>query len=103
MEVIVRTITLTLFTAGLVILYYGMMASGNPASYIHLASLVITMGGGLVSAMMSVSPKTIPCAFQAMKKLIVLPDQSPTKTVRELIKLSQKARREGLLSLESKA
>jgi chemotaxis protein MotA len=100
-EVIVRAITLTLVTAGLAILYYGMAAGGNPASYIHLASLVITMGGGLVSAMMSVSPKTIPGALQAMKKLLSPPGPPPTVTVRELIELSQKARREGLLALES--
>lgn len=96
-----RAITLTLITAGLAILYYGMAAGGNPASYIHLASLVITMGGGLVSAMLSVTPKTIPSALQAMKKLLMPPERPPTETVRGLIELSQKARREGLLALES--
>ena len=96
-----RAITLTLITAGLAILYYGMASSGNPASYIHLASLVITMGGGLVSSMLSVTPKTIPSALQAMKKLLTPPERPPTETVRGLIELSQKARREGLLALES--
>lgn len=96
-----RAITLTILTAGLVILYFGMAAGGNPASYLHLASLVITLGGGLVSAMLSVTPKTIPCAFRALKKLFSPPERPPTETVRELIELSQRARREGLLALES--
>ncbi len=93
--------TLLGMLAGGAILVYGMASGGKLPSYFHIPSLILTVGGGLVSTAVTVSSDTMMQALQAMPKMLFDHKSDPVGQIRQLISLSQKARREGLLALES--
>jgi len=87
--------------AGGAVLVYGMASGGKLPSYFHIPSLILTVGGGLVSTIVTVSPETLAQAVHALPKMLFDRPADPIGQIRQLITLSQKARREGLLALES--
>lgn len=87
--------------AGTAVLLFGMLSGGTLGGFIDIPSVAITMGGGLCSTIICFplsdtirSIKLIPLVFKS-------PNTSAINTIRILVELSQKARREGLLALES--
>lgn len=87
--------------AGIGVMLYGILDGGTLGSFIDVPSIAITIGGGLCSTVMSFplsdtikAIKLLPLAFKS-------PSTSAMDTIRVMVELSQKARREGLLALES--
>jgi chemotaxis protein MotA len=90
-----------------VVLGFGMMVygiisgSGDFATFINIPSLVITVGGAISSAI-SANKKTVVFGIaKVIMEAIKEPKIDYIGNLRTLVSFSEKARREGLLSLES--
>lgn len=86
---------------GMGCILFGMLSGGTLASFIDPASIAITVGGGIASTIICFPltetvrvVKLLPIAFRA-------PKANPFSIIQSMVELSQKARREGLLALES--
>lgn len=87
--------------AGIAVVIYGMMSGGDLGSYIKVSSIIVTMGGGIFATMMSFPLADSINAVKAFPLVFKKSQSSALDTVGVLVELSQKARREGLLALES--
>lgn len=87
--------------AGIAVIIYGMFSGGDASSYIDVGSLIVTMGGGICATIMSFPLGDTIRAVKAFPLIFKKPQASALETIRILVELSQKARREGLLALES--
>jgi chemotaxis protein MotA len=87
--------------AGLSVVIFGMLSGGDISSYISVSSLVVTMGGGIFATIMSFPLSDSIRALKALPLIFKEPRSSAMDTIGTLVELSQKARREGLLALES--
>jgi len=85
--------------AGVVV--YGMFSGGDPSSYIDVSSMIVTIGGGICANMMGFPLSDTIKALKALPLIFKEPKSSAMSTISTLVALSQKARREGLLALES--
>jgi chemotaxis protein MotA len=87
--------------AGFGLVLFGTIVSGlNPLDIVHVPSLLITVGGGL-SASVVASPLNRLLNVPNFTKWIVTPRQSDIAgLITTLVNFSERARREGLLSLE---
>ncbi|NLM11490.1 MAG: motility protein A [Clostridiaceae bacterium] len=86
---------------GAACLIWGMYDGGDPSSFWSLSSLAVTFGGGVASSIIAFTLEDIKNVFRALPKLIKRENQSPYHIIQMLVEMSQKARREGLLALES--
>jgi len=86
---------------GLAVVVYGMYSGGQISSYISVSSLIVTMGGGIFSTILAFPLSETIRALKAIPLIFREPKTSAMNTIRTLVELSQKARREGLLALES--
>ena len=87
--------------AGIGVIVYGMFSGGDVSSYISVPSLIITMGGGICATLMSFPLSDSIRAIKVIPLMFQEPQSSAMSTISTLVELSQKARREGLLALES--
>ncbi len=74
---------------------------GSPLAFINIPSLLITVGGGLAASMTSFPLKDFITGLTSVKKAISpgLPD--PVEHIDFLVEVANKARKEGILALES--
>ncbi len=87
--------------AGIGVVLYSMMTGGDISSFIDVDSMIVTMGGGLFSTIMSFPLSDTIRALKVIPLIFKEPRSSAMSTISTLVDLSQKARREGLLALES--
>ena len=87
--------------AGVAVVAYGMFSGGDISSYIDVPSMIITMGGGICANMMGFPLADSIRALKVLPLIFKEPKSSAMDTIDTLVELSQKARREGLLALES--
>ena len=87
--------------AGLGVVFYGMLSGGDISSYISVSSLIVTMGGGICATIISFPLADTIRALKVLPLIFKEPRSSAMSTISTLVELSQKARREGLLALES--
>lgn len=80
---------------------YGILSGGEISSFIDAGSVAVTVGGGLAATILSFPLPDTLNAIRALPLVFKQPKFDPFKTIRLLVELSQKARREGLLALES--
>jgi chemotaxis protein MotA len=73
---------------------------GEVISYWNLPSLFITVGGGLCSTLISFKLKDFLGIFKLCVHVFTDKKTSANETIEMLVKLSEKTRREGLLSIE---
>lgn len=76
---------------------------GPLSSFLDIPSLLITFGGTLGAVLVQHSTDEILNLFRVLKVLFTEPSNSPLATIRILVGMAEKARREGLLSLEEEA
>lgn len=93
--------TLIGLVAGLGVVLFGMLSGGDISSFVSVSSLVVTMGGGIFATLMSFPLADSIRALKAVPLILKEPQSSAMNTISTLVELSQKARREGLLALES--
>lgn len=86
---------------GTVCILYGILANGEITSFIDAGSIAVTVGGGLASTIISFPLSDTIKAFKALPLAFKPYKADPFQTIQLLVELSQKARREGLLALES--
>lgn len=86
---------------GMACMIFGIVSGGTIGAFVDPPSVFITIGGGLASTIicfpLSDTLKVIKIVPRVFKAKVV----SPFQTIQMLVELSQKARREGLLALES--
>ena len=80
---------------------FGILGGGELSSFVHASSIAVTLGGGLASTIMSFPLSDTIKAFKAVPLAFKSSKFDPFQTIQMLVELSQKARREGLLALES--
>jgi len=76
------------------------IGDGELKSYWDLPSVFITVGGGICSALINFRLKDLIGVLKATKKIFTDKQSSASDTIAMLVKLSEKTRREGLLSIE---
>jgi chemotaxis protein MotA len=77
------------------------MAGGNIGGLIEVSSLIVVVGGGVGSTLISYKLQDITGIVSVAMKAFMSKETDAAKTILMLVDLSQKARREGLLALES--
>lgn len=86
---------------GMACVVISIMLSGSIGSFADLPSLFITIGGGVASTFISYRFSEIGTIMKIAIKVFSSKHDNPEDTIRLLVELSQKARREGLLALET--
>ncbi|MFY9569115.1 MAG: motility protein A, partial [Acetivibrionales bacterium] len=76
------------------------IGEGELTSYLHLPSAFVTIGGGLCSTLINFRLKDLISVLKVTKKVFTDKASSANETIAMLVKLSEKTRREGLLSIE---
>ena len=82
---------------------FGIITSGDLASYIHIPSIIITLGGTLASTLTCFPIKDFANTMKVLKKAFAYKDNSPDDVIKEIINLANVARKEGLLALDEYA
>lgn len=93
---------------GLILGFAGIMAGnilegGNPASLVNLPAFLIIIGGTMGATMLSYPASGLAGLPKAFGKVFSKVALNPEEFIKTLTMLAEKARREGLLSLESEA
>ncbi|MEV7622122.1 flagellar motor protein [Actinoplanes sp. NPDC089786] len=76
------------------------LEGGNPASIILIPSMLLVFGGAFMAAMAGGVMKDAIGIGKLFQKALLAKVAPPTKLVDEVVKLAERARREGLLALE---
>lgn len=87
--------------AGLGLIVFGIMLSGDIGSFIDIASMVIVFGGTLASTVISFPLKELKSLGKIIGKAFKKIEIDLNSDIDMVIDLAQKARRDGLLALES--
>lgn len=87
--------------AGIGVVAFGMFSGGDVRNYISVPSIIVTMGGGIFATVMGFPLSDSIRALKVIPLIFKEPKSTAMDTIRTLVELSQKARREGLLALES--
>jgi len=94
--------TLLGFLLGTGFLLYGMLdGGGSLSSFWSLSSIAVTFGGGIASTVLAFTMDDVKKVGKLLPKLFAKKEESTYQTIQMLVEMSQKARREGLLALES--
>jgi chemotaxis protein MotA len=87
--------------AGLIIIFtVQILEGGSPASIILLPSMLLVFGGAFAAGMAGGVLKDATGAGKMLQKAFLAKVTPPTQLVEEIVKLAERARREGLLALE---
>jgi chemotaxis protein MotA len=86
---------------GILCIVVSILLGGSLLVFYDTPSIFIVLGGGIASILISYRGGEIAKIFKVVAKAFFGKEASPGETIRLLIELSQKARREGLLALES--
>lgn len=91
--------TLIGLLSGIFFMVFPIVMQGG--DFIDPGSVLITVGGGIASTLISYRLSEIKKIAKVVRNAFSGKESSPSETIRLLVDLSQKARREGLLALES--
>ena len=86
---------------GVICLVISILLGGSLLTFYDTPSLFIVLGGGIASVLISYRIGEITKIMKIVTKAFSSKQTSPEDTIGLLVELSQKARREGLLALES--
>src|SRR5690348_15307959 len=76
------------------------LEGGSPASIILIPSMLLVFGGAFAAGMAGGVLKDATGAGKMLQKAFLAKVAPPTQLVEEIVKLAERARREGLLALE---
>jgi chemotaxis protein MotA len=80
------------------------MDGGSPAElFSHPSAVLLIFGGSLTSTMITTSMKTVLLLPKLLGKVFIAQKFDEEETIEALVKMADKARREGLLALEEEA
>ncbi len=86
---------------GVVCIIISILLNGSLRSFYDVPSIFIVLGGGIASILISYRLSEISKVMKVTAKAFSSKQTTPEETIMLLVELSQKARREGLLALES--
>lgn len=93
-----------LLLTGLYLTFYGPEISTHwLLLYLHWPSALITFGGAFSSTMINTPIAKFKEIIPAVKNAFIIKEKSPIETIQLLVSFAEKARREGLLTLEDEA
>jgi chemotaxis protein MotA len=92
--------TLVGILAGLICIGYGLFSGGSPRAFFDIPSIFIVIGGGTASAFISYRVGEVAKIMQVVTKAFTSKDDDQYNIIETLVKLSKKARRDGLLAVE---
>ncbi len=95
--------TLVGFLFGVFCIVVSILLNGSILNFYDVPSMFITVGGGLASVFISYRVGELAKMMKVVVKTFVAREPAPEDIIRRLVEMSQKARREGLLSLENEA
>lgn len=78
------------------------MEGGNPVHLVHLSSVIIVMPTAAFAAMTATHAHAVKAAFKELKIVFVNPKVDMNNTIRLMVEFASEARKNGLLTLESK-
>jgi chemotaxis protein MotA len=85
---------------GLGLLAAAILTGQNPRYFLHPESLVVVVGGVIASTLIRFPLDNVRSAFAVASQAFFTQPASPVQIVNELVGLSQRSRREGILGLE---
>lgn len=88
------------FVFGIACLAFSILIGGTIKAYWNLPSVYITIGGGLASTLISYKLSDIIGVFKVVGHAFRNKTSSASEIIAMMVKLSEKTRREGLLSIE---
>lgn len=88
-------------TLGIGCMLFGMLSGGSLGAFLDPSSVAITVGGGLASTIICFPLSDTLKVIKLIPLVFKSPKTNPFQIIQMLVELSQKARREGLLALES--
>ena len=86
--------------AGLVLIIWSITSTGDIKNFVHVPSMVITLGGSFCALVISFPFKTIMSIPSMLKLILASPSDDRKELIIVLTDLSRKARKDGLLGLE---
>lgn len=85
---------------GIFFTLYGILLTGDLATYISISSIVITLGGTLAATILSFPMKSFINLRKVLQKAFIHKEVPASEIIEEIITLANIARKEGLLALE---
>lgn len=83
-----------------ILLAWAIWLGGNILGYVDYPSVLIVFGGGICMLLVAFPFADLSRIGGAVSKALKFKDNSPLKSVEQLVRLSEMARREGILALE---
>jgi chemotaxis protein MotA len=94
--------TLIGLAAGVAIIAYSMLSGSVPSMYLHIPSLIITGGGTIAVTLMHFPMKDMLGLVSVVKNAFFQKELTADKQIELISEISEKARKEGILSLEQR-
>ena len=92
--------TLIGIVSGMLLIIVSIMLSGNLLAFFDVASIMIVLGGTIAATLVSFPIPQVKDIIKLTQKTFANRDSNPGKIINDIITLANKARKEGLLSLE---
>ena len=89
--------------SGVGLLFWALIMGGSAGAFIHLPSMLITMGGTFAATLINYPLGQVIGVLKVLKNAFMGKEKKPEDLIADMVNLAQKARREGLLALESDA
>ena len=89
--------------AGFVLITGSIFAGGGIGGFINIPSMMITIGGTIAATLITYPLAQVFSMVNVVKNAVLFKAHSPVEIINMLVSFSQKARREGILSLEQEA
>ncbi len=86
---------------GIFLIVWSIMLGGSILDFIDIPSMMITVGGTIAATLINFPLKDMLSVFAVVKKSLFHKEESTSETINNLVQLAEKARREGILALES--
>ncbi|PIE90152.1 MAG: motility protein A [Acidobacteria bacterium] len=87
---------------GLTLIAIAIVIGGNPVIFVDVQSLLIVIGGGVIAAPMIAYPLShVKGMVSIVMKAVIVKAKDPVESIKFIIELAQKARKESLLALEN--
>jgi len=93
--------TLVGIVSGIICIGYGLASGGSPEAFLDVPSIFIVLGGGLASTLIAYRVGEVAKIMKVVTNAFNDKKDSAESTIELMVGLSNKARREGLLALES--
>lgn len=95
--------TIVGFLAGTVLLFWAIISGGGLGMFLNLPSFMITGGGTMAAVLIAFPMKKVLTMVKVASKAFLHKAAGPEATIKDIMDLAVKARRDGMLSLEQAA